>query len=61
MVIKVDKSEEFIKSGRKLITEYDSEGLLKRLKKNDDRELWEMENKKEMLSEQEWADGLVGK
>jgi len=61
MVIKVDKSEEFIKSGRKLITEYDSEGLLKRLKKNDDRELWEMENKKEMLSEQEWADGFVGK
>ena len=61
MVIKVDKSEEFIKSGRKLITEYDSEGLLKRLKKNDDRELWEMENKKQMLSEQEWADGFVGK
>ena len=61
MVIKVDKSEEFIKSGRKLITEYDSEGLLKRLKKNDDRELWEMENKKEMLSEQEWADGFCGK
>ena len=60
-MIKVDKSEEFIKSGRKLITEYDSEGLLKRLKKNDDRELWEMENKKEMLSEQEWADGFVGK
>ena len=61
MVIKVDKSEEFIKSGRKLITEYDSEGLLKRLKKNDDRELWEMENKKQMLSEQEWADGFCGK
>ena len=61
MVIKVDKSEEFIKSGRKLITEYDSEGLLKKIKKNDDRELWEMENKKQMLSEQEWADGFVGK
>jgi len=61
MVIKVDKSEEFISSGRRLITEYDSEGLLKKIKKNDDRELWEMENKKQMLSEQEWADGFVGK
>ena len=61
MVIKVDKSEEFINSGRRLITEYDSEGLLKKIKKNDDRELWEMENKKQMLSEQEWADGFVGK
>ena len=61
MVIKVDKSEEFIKSGRRLITEYDCEGLLKKVKKNGDRELWEMENKKQMLSEQEWADGFVGK
>ena len=61
MVIKVDKSEEFINSGRRLITEYDSEGLLKKIKKNDDRELWEMENKKQMLSEQEWADGFCGK
>ena len=61
MVIKVDKSEEFIKSGRKLITEYDSEGLLERIKKNDDRELWEMEEKKQLLSEQEWADGFCGK
>ena len=61
MVIKVDKSEDFVRSGKRLITEYDSEGLLKRIKKNDDRELWEMENKKQMLSEQEWADGFVGK
>ena len=61
MVIKVDKSEEFIKSGRKLITEYDSEGLLERIKKNDDSELWEMEEKKQLLSEQEWADGFCGK
>ncbi len=61
MVIKVDKSEEFIKSGRKLITEYDSEGLLEKIKKNDDRELWEMEEKKQLLSEQEWADGFCGK
>ena len=61
MVIKVDKSEDFVRSGKRLITEYDSEGLLKRVKKNDDRELWEMENKKQMLSEQEWADGFVGK
>ena len=51
MVIKVDKSEDFVRSGKRLITEYDSEGLLKRIKKNDDRELWEMEVKKEMLSE----------
>ena len=61
MVIKVDKSEDFVRSGKRLITEYDSEGLLKRVKKNDDRELWEMENKKQMLSEQEWADGFCGK
>jgi len=61
MVIKVDKSEAFIKSGKKLITEYDSEGLLERIKKNDDRELWEMEEKKQLLSEQEWADGFCGK
>jgi len=61
MVIKVDKSEDFVRSGKRLITEYDSEGLLKRIKKNDDRELWEMENKKQMLSEQEWADGFCGK
>ena len=60
-MIKVDKSEAFIKSGKKLITEYDSEGLLERIKKNDDRELWEMEEKKQLLSEQEWADGFCGK
>ena len=60
-MIKVDKSEDFVRSGKRLITEYDSEGLLKRIKKNDDRELWEMENKKQMLSEQEWADGFCGK
>ena len=48
MVIKVDKSEEFKKSGKKLISEYDAEKWLDRIAKNDERELWEMEVKKEM-------------
>ncbi len=52
MVIKVDKSEEFKKSGKKLISEYDADKWLNRIAKNDERELWEMEVKKEMLSEQ---------
>ena len=39
MVIKVDKSEEFIKSGKKLISEYDAQPLMDRIEKNDDREL----------------------
>ena len=30
MVIKLDKSQEFIKSGKKLISEYDADGLLRR-------------------------------
>ena len=51
MVIKVDKSEEFKKSGKNLISEYDAEKWLDRIAKNDERELWEMEVKKEMLSE----------
>ena len=51
MVIKVDKSEELKKSGKKLISEYDADKWLDRIEKNDERELWEMEVKKEMLSE----------
>ena len=43
MVIKVDKSEEFIKSGKKLISEYDSEGLLNKIKKKIDGEFHEIE------------------
>ena len=51
MVIKVDKSEEFIKSGKKLISEYDAQPLMDRIEKNDDRELFEMKRKKEFLDE----------
>ena len=60
MVIKVDKSEEFKKSGKKLISEYESESLglsfhdpHENANKNNDRELWEMERKKEYL--EEWS------
>ena len=51
MVIKVDKSEEFVKSGKKLISEYDALPLTDKLGKNDDRELFEMKRKKEFLDE----------
>ena len=51
MVIKVDKSEEFVKSGKKLISEYDALPITDRLEKNDDRELFEMKRKKEFLDE----------
>ena len=51
MVIKVDKSEEFINSGKKLISEYDAQPLMDRIEKNDDRELFEMKRKKEFLDE----------
>jgi len=51
MVIKVDKSEEFIKHGKKLISEYDAEKWSDNIEKNGDRELWEMKSKKKMLSE----------
>tara|TARA_A200000159_G_scaffold155702_1_gene169808 strand:- start:1763 stop:1924 length:162 start_codon:yes stop_codon:yes gene_type:complete len=49
MVIKVDKSEEFVKSGKKLISEYDALPLTDKLEKNDDRELFEMKRKREFL------------
>ena len=51
MVIKVDKSEEFVKSGKKLISEYDALPLTDKLEKNDDRELFEMKRKREFLDE----------
>ena len=51
MVIKVDKSEEFIQSGKKLISEYDAQPLMDRIEKNDDRELFEMKRKQEFLDE----------
>ena len=51
MVIKVDKSEEFIQSGKKHISEYDAQPLMDRIEKNDDRELFEMKRKKEFLDE----------
>ena len=51
MVIRVDKSEEFKKSGKKLISEYDAEKWLDKIEKNDDRELFEMKRKKEYLDE----------
>ena len=34
MVIKVDKSEEFKKSGKKLISEYDGDKWLEKIEKN---------------------------
>ena len=56
MVIKVDKSEEFIKSGKKLISEYDSESWLKKSKK------MKNEEKDGFFDNQaEWADGFCGK
>ena len=51
MVIKVDKSEEFKKSGKKLISEYDAEKWLEKIEKNDERELFEMKRKREYLDE----------
>ena len=51
MVIKVDKSEEFKKSGKKLISEYDAEKWLDKIEKNDERELFEMKRKKEFIDE----------
>ena len=51
MVIKVDKSEEFKKSGKKLISEYDAEKWLDKIEKNDERELFEMKRKREYLDE----------
>ena len=51
MVIKVDKSEEFKKSGKKLISEYDAEKWLDKIEKNDERDLFEMKRKREYLDE----------
>ena len=51
MVIKVDKSEEFKKSGKKLISEYDADKWLDKIEKNDERELFEMTRKREYLNE----------
>ena len=51
MVIKVDKSEEFIKSGQKVISEYDAHPLMDRIEKNDDRELFEMKRKRQFIDE----------
>ena len=51
MVIKVDKSEEFKKSGTKLISEYDADKWLDKIEKNDERELFEMKRKREYLDE----------
>ena len=51
MVIKVDKSEEFKKSGKKLMYKRQALPLTDKLEKNDDRELFEMKRKKEFLDE----------
>ena len=51
MVIKVDKSEDFKKSGNKLISEYDADKWLDKIEKNDERELFEMKRKREYLNE----------
>ena len=51
MVVRVDKSEDFKKSGKKLISEYDADKWLDKIEKNDERELFEMKRKKEFLDE----------
>ena len=51
MVVRVDKSEEFKKSGKKLISEYDADKWLDQIEKNDERELFEMKRKREYLNE----------
>ena len=51
MVVRVDKSEEFKKSGKKLISEYDADKWLDKIEKNDERELFEMKGKREYLNE----------
>ena len=51
MVVRVDKSEEFKKSGKKLISEYDADKWLDKIEKNDDRELFEMKRTREYLNE----------
>ncbi len=51
MVVRVDKSEDFKKSGKKLISEYDADKWLDKIEKNDERELFEMKRKREYLNE----------
>ena len=51
MVVRVDKSEDFKKSGKKLISDYDADKWLDKIEKNDERELFEMKRKKEFLDE----------
>ena len=51
MVVRVDKSENFKKSGKKLISEYDADKWLDKIEKNDERELFEMKRKREYLEE----------
>ena len=51
MVVRVDKSEDFKKSGKKLISDYDADKWLDKIEKNDERELFEMKRKREYLNE----------
>ena len=51
MVVRVDKSEDFKKCGKKLISEYDADKWLDKIEKNDERELFEMKRKREYLNE----------
>ena len=51
MVVRVDKSEDSKKSGKKLISEYDADKWLDKIEKNDERELFEMKRKREYLDE----------
>ena len=51
MVVRVDKSEDCKKSGKKLISEYDADKWLDKIEKNDERELFEMKRKREYLEE----------
>lgn len=56
MVGRVDKSEDFIKSGQTLITEVESDKYLRRAGKRKPMEEGELFDNQE-----EWADGFCGK
>ena len=56
MVGRVDKSEDFIKSGQTLITEVESDKYLRRAGTRKPREEGELFDNQE-----EWADGFCGK
>ena len=56
MVGRVDKSEDFIKSGQTLITEVESDRYLRKVGKRK-----EMQEGELFDNQEEWADGFCGK